>query len=290
MIRLLLTLLLAGCFTLAVVLDAPMRKLRPQTEGSGSVVGALMGESRQMFGYQLFVEADVYFHSGFYPSIFDVKETNMDVNEREAADAQKAAPANGRRPKTEEGEGFLGAPRDWVEGFGRHFIPTQHTHLAGGKVREILPWLRLSADMDPHRIQTYLTASYWLRGELGEPDQAEQFLREGLRANPGSYEILIELGYVFDENKQNPRVARNVFAEALQEWKKQDAAGQKPPLKACIEILDGLVRTDGELNDLQQMLADLESLKAISPSPDEIEKTIQETRAKLAAPPPGRSN
>jgi tetratricopeptide (TPR) repeat protein len=267
-----------------------MQKLRPQNEDNASFVGALMGESRQMFGYQLFIEADVYFHSGYYPTMFDVKEAGLDVNERPAAEAQQAAPANGRRPEAEEDGGFLGPPRDWVERFGRHFFPTRHTHLAGGKVREILPWLRLSADMDPHRIQTYLTASYWLRGALGEPDQAEQFLREGLRANPGNYEILIELGYVLDENKKNHRVARNVFQEALQEWKKQDAAGQNPPPKACIEILDGLVRADGELNDLPQLIADLEALKLISPSPEDIEKTIQETRAKLAAPPPARPN
>ena len=123
---------------------------------------------------------------------------------------------------------------------------------------------------------------------MNQPDEAEQFLREGLRANPDSYEILLELGYVYDHNKKNPRVARNLFELALQKWKEQDAAGLQPPAKARVEILDGLVRVDEDANDLKQLLVDLEALKAVSPNPATIEKTLQETRAKLAAAPPGR--
>jgi len=287
MIRLMLTLIFAGCFTLATVLEPRFQALRPQTSDTGGFMGELMGESRRLFATQSFIEADVYFHSGYYPTMFDTKEAldKLDMNVKEA-DLYHDAPANGRRHADEEaGEGFLGQPRDWVERFGRHFIPTEHTHLANGKVAEILPWLRLSADLDPHRIQTYITGSYWLRTTLNQPAQAEQFLREGLKANPDSFEILLELGYVFDRNEKNPRVARNVFDRALQEWKKQDAAGREASPKALVEILDGLVMTDGELNDLQQLLADLEALKLVSPNPAGIEKSIQDTRAKLAAPP-----
>ena len=290
MMRLVLTLVFAGSFTLATLLDSRMQELRARAENGTGLVAALMGDSRRLFANQLFVEADVYFHSGYYPTVFDTPEAEetLDVNSKEEAEKPGAAPASGRRPEKDEGGGFLGQPRDWVERFGRHFMPTEHTHLANAKVAEILPWLRLSADMDPHRVQTYLTASYWLRGTLGQADEAERFLREGLRANPDSYEILIELGYVFDFNKKNPRMARNLFELALEKWKKQDAAGLQPSPKARIEILDGLVRADQEQNDLQQLLPDLEALKAVSPFPEAVEKNIQATRAKLAAPPPGR--
>jgi tetratricopeptide (TPR) repeat protein len=289
MIRYVLTLVFAGAFTLATVLDPRLQGLRPKTGGDTGFMGALMGESRRLFANQFFVEADVYFHSGYYPTMFDAHETDLDVNVREPATPQ-AVPASGRRHEEEEGEGFLGRPRDWIEGFGRHFFPTEHTHLANVKVREILPWLRLSADMDPHRIQTYLTASYWLRTTLNQPDEAERFLREGLRANTNSYELLLELGYVYDYNRKNFRVARHLFEEALQKWQEQDAAGLQPPPKARVEILDGLVRADEDDNDLRQLLVDLEALKAVSPHPDAIDKTIQETRAKLAASPPLRPN
>ena len=288
MIRLVLALVFTSCFTLATVLEPRFEALRPQSGEAGGFMGALMGETRQLFATQSFVEADVYFHSGYYPTIFDKKETDLDVNAQET-DTNKIPLVSGRKHVEEEaGEGFLGPPRDWMERFGRHFIPTEHTHLANVKVREILPWLRISAGLDPHRIQTYVTASYWLRTTLNQPDEAEQFLREGLRANPDSFEILIELGYILDGNRKNPRVARNVFDAALQKWKKQVAAGLEPTPKAQIEILDNLVRADKELNDLKQLLTDLEALKLVSPNPAGIEKTIQETRAKLAAPPPPR--
>ena len=62
---------------------------------------------------------------------------------------------------------FSGRPKDGIERFGRHFFPTIHTHLHDGNEREILPWLKLSAEMDPTQIETYVTASYWLRTTLG---------------------------------------------------------------------------------------------------------------------------
>jgi tetratricopeptide (TPR) repeat protein len=127
-----------------------------------------------------------------------------------------------------------------------------------------------------------------LRTALGRPDQAEQFLREGLRANTNSYELLLELGYVYDYNKKDFRAAHNLFDLARQKWKAQDDAGLKPSPKGYVEILDGLVRADEDQNNLKELLADLEALKAVSPNPEAVEKTIQETRSKLAAAPPGR--
>ena len=72
---------------------------------------------------------------------------------------------------------FLGPPRDWIERFGRHFIITEHTHLAGKNRSEILPWLKLSAELDPQKIETYTVAAFWLR-DLGKIKEAERFLRE----------------------------------------------------------------------------------------------------------------
>jgi tetratricopeptide (TPR) repeat protein len=255
--------------------------MQSQTDASTGVMAALLGESRRMFANQFFVEADVYFHSGYYPTIFDKQETDMDV---------KGEPEGGQNQQGKDGgkadveESFLGEPRDWIERFGRHFFPTVHTHLDDERAREVLPWLRMAADLDPHQIETYLTASYWLRRTLNKPDEAEQFLREGLRANPDSFEIYLELGYVDDYNRHDPRDARQLYALALKMWDKQQAAGLKPAPKAQAEILDGLVRADQEQNDYQQMLLDLAALKAVAPNPEAIEKHIQETRAKLAAP------
>jgi tetratricopeptide (TPR) repeat protein len=182
----------------------------------------------------------------------------------------------------EDDEPFMGAPRDWIERFGRNFFPTVHTHLQGVSAREIMPWLRLSADMDPTRIDTYVTASYWLRTRLDKPDEAEQFLREGLRANPDSYEILLELGRVCFYDKKNPPVARNIWELALNKWRRQDAARENPDPYAQEQILGELVRDDQQSGNLKQLLADLEELDRATPRNAVIEKEIQDVKAKLA--------
>ena len=69
--------------------------------------------------------------------------------------------------KEHEEKGFVSKPRDWIDGFSRHFRPSRHTHLRGETVAEMLPWLKLSAELDPHRIQPRPSA-YWFREGLGK--------------------------------------------------------------------------------------------------------------------------
>ena len=52
--------------------------------------------------------------------------------------------------------------------------------------------------------ETYTVTAYWLRERMGKVDEAEKFLREGLRENPDSYEIMYELGRVYAENQNDP--------------------------------------------------------------------------------------
>jgi len=88
---------------------------------------------------------------------------------------------------------FLGPPRDWVERFGRHFIITSTRTCKAPRSGEILPWLRISAELDPQKIETYTVSAYWLR-DLGKVKEAEAFLREGCASIRTAYEILFELG------------------------------------------------------------------------------------------------
>ena len=43
--------------------------------------------------------------------------------------------------------------------------------LENGREKEILPWLKLSAEMDPHLIDTYTVAAYWLANHLHKVDE-----------------------------------------------------------------------------------------------------------------------
>jgi len=273
MIRLVLLLVFVCCFSLATVLQ-PHFDLGHRQDKSGSVLAALMGDSRRMFANQFFAKADAYFHKGFYPTIFD--------NAKKEGPSHLSEEAHEAPGHDEHEEGFLGPPHDWIERFGRNFFPTVHTHLQGGNQREILPWLQLSADLDPNRIETYVVAAYWLRTQLNKPKEAEAFLRQGLRANPDSYEILLELGRVYYYNNKNPSVARNIWEIALQKWRKQDESKGKPDVRIYEEILGEMVRDDQQTGDLQKLLPDLEALKLVSPNKESVQKYIDDAKAKMA--------
>jgi hypothetical protein len=281
MIKWLMLLLFICCMSLATVLDTEFRKLQNRDAASAGVLVALMGDSRRLFAHEFFSQADAYFHSGFYPTIFDRQKagTESDLKE-ESHDKPKG------EQEHEEEASFLGKPKDWIERFGRNFFPTVHTHLHGGTEREMLPWLKLSADLDPHELDAYLTASYWLRTSLKKPKEAEQFLREGQRANPDSYAIELELGRIYLYNYTNAPVARNILLQGRQKWRKQDAAGAKPDPHAYEEILGEIVRADVEEGDLKQQVADLEELVKVARSKDLLQRQIDELKAKLAEPKP----
>jgi len=198
-----LTLLVTCSFSLATILQ-PGALGEGRNNHSDNVLKVLLGDGRRIFANQAFVQADVYFHSGYYPSVFDQKQAPTNSSHMTAAEGSQEEEEHERQMN------FLGPPHDWIEGFGRHFFITEHTHLAAGKESEILPWLKLSAELDPQRIDTYTTAAYFLRKELNKPDEAEKFLHEGVRNNPGSFELLYELGRLYHENYHDDQRARNV--------------------------------------------------------------------------------
>src|SRR5882724_10208049 len=178
--------LLTLSFTLSVSL-APEATGWSQGKKSGNFLGLMFGDGRKLMAAQFFAMADVYFHSGYYPSIFDKKSG-------EQKEIISASHGRKESEEDEKNEDFLGKPKDWIDAFGRNFKITQHTHLEAGNERELLPWLRLAADLDPQKVDTYTVGAFFLRDHLHLPDQAEVFLREGLRNNPDSAEILFELG------------------------------------------------------------------------------------------------
>jgi len=186
--------------------------------------------------------------------------------------------------------GFLGPPRDLFEKFGRHVQITHHSHLESGNEREILPWLRLSAELDPQRVETYTTAGYWLRSKLGKVNEAEQFLREGLRANPTSHEILFALGRLYNENYHDTAHARNVWELALRRWHENDAAKKEPTPYALEEITVNLARLEETDGNLQRSIDYLEQAKKLSPIPGTLQKQIDDLKARLPKSPPSLSS
>jgi tetratricopeptide (TPR) repeat protein len=270
--------LLAACFSLATFMQERALGWSERAR-SGNVLKVLLGEGRRLFANHFFVQADVSFHSGYYPSIFDQARMSKDTRHLTAKEGE---------PEAEEHEkqlNFLGPPRDWIERFGRHFIVTEHTHLEGNNKREILPWLKLSAELDPQKIETYTVAAYWLR-DLGKVKEAERFLREGLLNNPDSYELLLDLGRLYYEDRHDPARARKFWESALRRWAQQEAANEKPDLLKLDGIAVRLSRLEENEGNLARAVQLLELSKKASPNPQALQQHIDELKQKLAAPPP----
>lgn len=273
---LLLALLASACLSLATYLQPEAAKLT-SSEQSDSVMKLLLGDSRRVFANQLFIEADVAFHSGYYPSVWDQAQAPKDSRHMTASEGSAEEEEHERQMN------FLGTPADWLEGFGRHFMITEHTHLQGGNEREILPWLKLSAELDPHRVDSYTVASYWLRNALHQPEDAEKFLREGLRNNPDSYELLLELGRLYHENLHEDQRARGVWELALKRWQQKEGSKKSPDNRAKEEIAINLARLEEQAGDLTQAIAHLEMAAAVSPQPQTLRQQISELKTKAAS-------
>ena len=275
------------CFSLTTYLDSWFQTWAGNRAKSANILTVALGDSRKLFAKQFYVKADAYFHSGYYPTIYDTHPVSDEMH--------MAAGTGADSEHHEEGSDFLGKPKDWLDSFSRHFYPSSHRHLgesdeprqhdhentSSGEEREILPWLKLSADLDPERPETYIISSYWLRSRLGKVNEAEQFLREGLQTNPGNYEILLELGHIYYENRKDPGRARNVWELALRNWRQIEAAKAEPNIFPYAQLLGNLATLEESQGNYSKAIDFLETLKQVSPHKDSLQKWILDLKNKI---------
>ena len=282
------------CFGLAANLVPRFQALENNRRQSNNFFSLLLGDSSRIFANSFFVKADAYYHSGYYPTIFD---------NNEAFKTPHMAEDTGAVASHNQGEetSFMGPPRDWLDAFSRNFIPNRHTHLDEGgptddlskssEVREILPWLKLSAELDPENIRTYLVTSFWLRTKLNKVPEAERVLREGLRHNPDDPQLLFELGSIYFENYHDSSRARNIWEAALRSWARQaPGVPQSERLKMTNENFDNrfifeklqtnLAKLEEKAGDLNAAIAHWEKAKIASPDPADVQKHIDELKDK----------
>jgi hypothetical protein len=286
---LLLLALLIFCFGVAADLQPRFQALENRRHQSGNFFNLLLGDSSRMFANSFFVKADEYYHSGFYPTIFDNNEGFKTPHVAEDTGAVTSHNQGG------EDVNFMGPPRDWLDAFGRHFIPNRHTHLDEGgptddlstsdNVREILPWLELSAKLDPDNVQTYTVTAYWLRERMHKVPEANQVLLEGLRNNPDSYEILFELGRLYNENYHDAGRARNVWELAARKWLALDPQTPRGDKLIFEKITTQLGELEKNAGNWPQAVNWFQAAQKASITPDALQKQIDDIKAKIIAPP-----
>jgi tetratricopeptide (TPR) repeat protein len=266
-----------------VDLHGPMHALT-LSRASGDIFNVVLGDSRRMFANSFYVKADEYYHSGYYPTMFDdnaaFQTTHM------AADT---GAVNDKNHGDEHG--FLGPPRNWIDAFGRNFFPDRHTHLDEGgpaddlsgseKVGEILPWLKLSADLDPDNVQTYTVTAFWLRMRMNNVKEADAILHEGLRNCPDSYDILFELGRLYYESYHDLDRARNVWEEGVRLWLKLDPDTRKDNRLVMEQFTTHLAKLEEDKGNLPHALEWLQAAQKVSGTPDVIGQQINRLKGKL---------
>jgi tetratricopeptide (TPR) repeat protein len=268
----------------------------------------IFGDSRRLFANQFSAKADQYFHSGYYPSIFDQRVQAQDPEHKhdencnhenesghvhdENCNHEKDGPGS-NLPGTkqdhaedhsdhsveacEEKAGAWNVANDWIARFGQNFRVTEHTHLEGASRRELLPWLRISAQLDPHQIGTYLVGSYWLR-RTEKSVEAEKFVREGLAANPQNCELIFELGRIYLIDRKNTGRAQNLFEMALVRWDVQERTKEKPDLILLANIASNLARVEESKGQYDNAIRHLELASKASPHPEAMAAQIEELK------------
>ena len=171
-----------GAMTVGAMLLS-QNPLQEKQEGSVSVY--ILGPAKEWLSNGFYEHADLYFHRGV--------------------------------PHHKE-KAFHDVFTAWKDAIN----PTEHAHATGKASVEIMPWLRLSIDADPHYIEAYLVASYWLSGGFQRPDLAIKELQNGIKKNPESYRLYREQARVY--------LMMDDFSASLQSLLQAEKLIQRPNL------------------------------------------------------------
>lgn len=95
--------------------------------------------------------------------------------------------------------------------------PTGHSHLAGSQIKEVMAWLAFAIRLNPHDLEAYILAGFWLADEMELLDAAIDVLKQGEKNNPSSFRIQLEMGRIYIQNGKL-KAAEEAFRTGLSLW------------------------------------------------------------------------
>jgi cytochrome c-type biogenesis protein CcmH/NrfG len=124
---------------------------------------------------------------------------------------------------------------------------------------------------------------------MNQPQAAADFLRDGLRANPDSYEILFALGRVYFENFKNNERARNLWFAAWKNYLTYEKKSGEIDLTNKRQILMWQARLEEADNQFPEAIAFLQQLNEVVPpqltdAHRRLLEQIDDVKKKMAAP------
>lgn len=156
-------------------------------EESAALADAVFTGSRQAFSRQFAETADVYFHRGV-PHLHELAFRNS-----------------------------------FYQRLARNISPTGHVHLEGKVVAESMPWYWMAIKLDPHNIQNYLVAAFWLGGAIDNIPIAHEVLQEARINTDLNHEVELEDAMLYIKEKKLAE-AEKALDVALKIW----PSGQNP--------------------------------------------------------------
>lgn len=140
--------------------------------------------------------------------------------------------------------------RDLFQSWAERVHPVAHDHATGKSVHEVMPWLDFTIRMNPHHIEAYLVASFWLAGDGERPDLAMEVIADGLRRNPRDYQLYGERGRLY-LLQANDDLAEKSLNAAIRLW----PSGRDPDSE---EVRFDLARNFSYLSVLRQAKGGME--------------------------------
>ena len=170
---------------------------------------SVLAGTKKYLARECWIEADTYLHQGLrHPEGDDEHDHD---HSHEFMDSHEEFKHHHEHMKPSSTSLFVPYNREDFSGIH---------HATDFDDKDILPWLRLTAYMDPSQTSAYASGGHWLAWRIGNPQEAIDFLDEGLRNNPGAPDILMELGLIYFDadgslETRDTKAALDAFNRAL---------------------------------------------------------------------------
>lgn len=201
----------------------------------------MLGEGRSIVSSLSLLEADRYLHGGVGDQDEDHDSNIVEVSREKDTDSYDTA-------GTAEKKADI-SPFNILFRMSEETGISEHKHLQGKDIREIIPWIYYSAEVDPHNVLAYTLAGYYVIDRFGKVDEGLAFLRKGLKNNPDSWEINAELGRVYFQYTKNYSVAVEFLSKAwtLMQTEDTDKFQRRYVLSFLARSYEALGQTDKAL-------------------------------------------
>ncbi len=243
---------------------------------SGDLLYQLIGGAQEVVGDTFFLKADSYFHGGAEHT-FSAEEEHFHKEGEEDHDEDSH----------QEAKTVLAS--DWIAAVNHQVHITKHRHLTESEIKEMLPFLNLSVQLDPYNVEAILATAYWLERHLHKTEEALGVLKQGLKNNPTSWEINYHIGSIYFKTKGSVAESTPYFEEALRQIKDPEAPEAAEPTYFLAEAYAAQNRQAEALLVYQKALTlfkDKNSAVIQQTIRDKIKQISQESQGDLASPDP----